>query len=94
MRPIAVFMSCLYLPSLAIAGVLEDFELGSGGIKLTQVDLTLRIFIYALMCVFVAWVLYNSLKEVIDAGPGEYYPIAARILRSFLLCVVVILTIT
>ncbi len=77
-----------------MAGVLEDFELGSGGIKLTELDLAIRVFIYAVMCVFVGWVLYSSLKDVVDAGTGEYYPIFARILRSFLLCAVVILTIT
>lgn len=94
MKKVAAFFISLCLPCLAFAGVAEDFEAGSGGIKLTELDLAVRTFIYALMCVFVGWVLYSSLKDMSEAGAGDYYPIATRILRSFVLCIVVILTIT
>ena len=94
MKRVVTFLPLLLLPGGAIAGVAEDFEVGSGGIKLAELDLAISVFIYALMCLFVGWVLYNSLKDMIDAGSGEYYPIYARIFRSCLLCIVVILTLT
>ncbi len=94
MKPMSLVLAGFCFTNLALAGVVEDFEAGSGGIRLIELDLMVRVFIYAVMCVFVGWVLYSSLKDVIQAGAGDYFPIVARILRSFLLCVVVILTIT
>jgi len=94
MRQVVLIGICLLLPGFALAGVVEDFEIGSGGIRLVELDQMVRVFIYAVMCVFVGGVLYSALKDVTEAGAGDYYAVVVRILRSFLLCVVVILTIT
>ena len=94
MRQVVLIGICLLLPGFTLAGVVEDFEIGSGGIRLAELDQMVRVFIYAVMCVFVGWVLYSALKDVTEAGAGDYYAVSVRIPRSFLLCVVVILTIT
>jgi len=90
----ALIALTLVLPLVGFAGVAEDFEAGSGGLRLDQLEQTVRLFIYALMCLLVAWVLYSTLKDLIDADAEVFPEITARIARSLVLCVVVILTIT
>lgn len=82
------------LPVQVFAGVSEDFERGSGGIKAQWIDIVSQGAILLLMIVLVMWVLQSSLKQMIKAGDGEGYSIFALIARSVFLCLLVILTLT
>ena len=81
-------------PIHVFAGVSEDFEKGSGGIKAQWIDIFSQGAILLAMIVLVMWVLQSSLKQLIKAGDGDGYSIYALIARSVLLCILVILTIT
>jgi len=88
-----VYISIL-LPIQALAGVSEDFEKGSGGLKAEWVDTAGQGLIFLAMFVLVLWVMQSSLKQLPKANDGDGYSIFALIARSVFLCVLVILTLT
>ena len=93
MKSIALLFFAL-LPSPSFAGVSEDFEQGSGGLKAEWLDTVGQSLIFLAMCVLVIWVLQSSLKQLAKANDGDGYSIFSLIARSVFLCVLVILTLT
>ncbi len=84
----------VFLPIQVFAGVSEDFERGSGGLKAEWVAIAGQGLILLAMIVLVLWVLQSSLKQMIKANDGDGYSIFALIFRSVFLCLLVILTLT
>lgn len=88
-----IFILALW-PFQIFAGVSEDFERGSGGLKAEWLDILGQGLIFLCMCVLVMWVLQSSLKQLAKSNTGDGYSIYALICRSVFLCVLVILTLT
>lgn len=88
------FLFLVLLPFQSLAGVSEDFEKGSGGLKAEWLDAAGQGLIFLAMFVLVMWVLQASLKQLVKANDGDSYSIFALIARSVFLCVLVILTLT
>lgn len=82
------------LPFQVFAGVSEDFERGSGGLKAEWVDIGSQGLIFLAMFLLVLWVLQSSLKQLAKSSDGDGYTVFALIFRSVFLCVLVILTLT
>lgn len=92
MKRIVITISLL--PLQTFAGVSEDFERGSGGLKGEWLGIAGQGLIFLAMFVLVLWVLQSSLKQLAKANDGDGYSIFALIARSVFLCVLVILTLT
>jgi hypothetical protein len=88
------FLFLVLLPFQSFAGVSEDFEKGSGGLKAEWLDIAAQSFVFLAMFVLVMWVLQSSLKQLVKADDGDGYSIFALSVRSVFLCVLVILTLT
>ena len=84
----------LIAPLIVNADVKTDFEIGSGGMNTNRLEDGVQTLIYALLMVFAAWVMINSIKKLIDADEGEYYPIIGDVLRATAIMVVMVLTLT
>lgn len=88
------FLLLVLWPFQSFAGVSEDFEQGSGGLKAEWLDTAGQGLVFIAMCVLVMWALQASMKQLAKANDGDGYSIFALIARSFFLCVLVILTLT
>ena len=88
------FLISILLPFQVFAGVSEDFEQGSGGLKAEWVDIAGQGLIFLAMFVLVLWVMQSSMKQLAKANDGDGYSIFALIFRSVFLCALVILTLT
>jgi len=84
----------MILPFQAFAGVSEDFEQGSGGLKAEWVNIAGQGLIFLAMFLLVLWVMQSSLKQLAKSNDGDGYSIFALIFRSVFVCVLVILTLT
>ena len=88
------FAIFVLLPFQSFAGVSEDFEQGSGGLKAEWLDVAGQGLIFLAMFVLVMWVLQSSMKQLAKANDGDGYSIFSLIARSVFLCVLVVLTLT
>ena len=81
------------MTNIAMADVKGDFEAGSG-LSAGALQSGATLMIYTLMCVLGGWVMFRSVRRLIDSDSTDYYDIFAMVLRATILIALVILVLT